>query len=533
MEQLIKFRMQASTLSLDEYRTFLCNVLDESTMSEFSCMIFNHLHQKSKQSEPSPSSGLQINKINHEISSIVSQRQLNDTESDSEGAETDDNASEAKTNINHITDVLIQEIASFLPFKSYSNFQSCNRSIFYATNTPSTLYELDDVVDIEACVGTDNNTKLKAFMKRFERIQKLTIDENNEEYIPLIQYRNLKHLYLCTPNDIEPYLAKNTINWSEIQTLYFDTADTDTELEILKRCKNLRTLIIEDCGSIEMSDQLADLDCLSNLQCFGLISCDIIDTRIVLKNISNTLLSLVIQPRVHNVDGLTFHHLIELHLIMPLPNNIMTIIKNTKHLKRLGITMNRRAKFTDFALAFRRIFELKTLEYCSIIVIETSDAILRELACLIETSFHNRRDRLKLKLNFALYNVSLEQNAIHRTVLRIFNTLCNWCKKDFMLLVELGHVHQSKELPALNQWLNDISSTFAVHADKRNYKHSRRWTKQRIVISNKCNIFDGYEERLIVPSWFLWCYAFIKVGHRTNLSECKSVLSFFCQYIEC
>eukprot|EP01083_Nonionella_stella_P272134 922593_1 len=131
MEQFIKFRLQADTLSLDEYRRFICNVLDDSNLQEFSSMIFGHFHQKwKKQTEEQPSNGLQMHQINHEISNIVSQRQMNETETEP-----------IRTDINHLTDVLIQEIASYLPFKSYSNFQSCCRSIFYAANTPSALYE--------------------------------------------------------------------------------------------------------------------------------------------------------------------------------------------------------------------------------------------------------------------------------------------------------------------------------------------------------------------------------------------------------
>eukprot|EP01083_Nonionella_stella_P130558 396227_1 len=144
MEQFIKFRLQAETLSLDEYRTLLCNVLDESNVEEFSRMIFNHFYHKwQKQTEKQPSTGLQMHQINHEISNIVSQRPMNNKETDSEDdhddvQETNNNLPQPiQTNINDLTDVLIQEIASYLPFKSYSNFQSCCRSIFYAANTPS------------------------------------------------------------------------------------------------------------------------------------------------------------------------------------------------------------------------------------------------------------------------------------------------------------------------------------------------------------------------------------------------------------
>eukprot|EP01083_Nonionella_stella_P065774 172614_1 len=130
MEQFIKFRLQADTLSLDEYRRFICNVLDDSNLQEFSSMIFGHFHQKwKKQTEEQPSNGLQMHHINHEISNIVSQRQMNETETDSEDDATNDKSPQPiRTDINHLTDVLIQKIASYLPFKSYSKFQSCCRS---------------------------------------------------------------------------------------------------------------------------------------------------------------------------------------------------------------------------------------------------------------------------------------------------------------------------------------------------------------------------------------------------------------------
>eukprot|EP01083_Nonionella_stella_P199378 731164_1 len=157
MEQFIKFRIQVDTLSLDEYRRFVWNVLDENNIQEFSSMIFKHLHQKwNKQTEEQPSNGLQIHQINHEISNIVSQRQITDTETaltDSPDDEITTSPQPIQTDINHLTDVLIQEISSYLPFKSYSNFQSCCRSIFYAANTPSTLYELDGTIDIEKHVN--------------------------------------------------------------------------------------------------------------------------------------------------------------------------------------------------------------------------------------------------------------------------------------------------------------------------------------------------------------------------------------------
>eukprot|EP01083_Nonionella_stella_P152556 489209_1 len=476
-------------------------------MEEFSCMIFNYLHQKwRKQTEEAPSNGLQINTINHEISNIVSHRQLNrnDTETDSHGDEPEPpNPLPIQTNINDLTDVLVQEIASYLPFKSYSNFQSCCRSIFYAANTPSALYELDDNIKIDGCINTANVYQRKAFMKRFERVQKLAVpysrssfDPNdNEEYIQLISFMNLKYLRLYFPVDIEPYVSKNMFKWNEIRTLDF-AGDTDNACEIIKRCTNLSTLVLNEINDDE--NKLANLNCLSNLQCLVLLQDMNVDTRIMLKNICNTLQSLTVTPSQHNLDGLPFPQLVELCLIDPEPNDLSSIIKRTKHLKRLRLSI--------FAIdhlyrdlkkfSFRSVFELDTLEYFYI------DCALSEASFLssvrsIETSFHQKRDTLKLKLTFRIAkkwkNSTLTPDKVHVAILRTFNTLCTWCTGDLMLLVEM-HSGEYKELKALNEWLNNISNAYFVHVDKALINK-----RQRVIIANKGNAFNGYEERLIAP----------------------------------
>eukprot|EP01083_Nonionella_stella_P253617 872498_1 len=190
MEQLIRFRLLTSTLSLDEYRSLLCNVLDDSNMDEFSSMIFNHFHTKLTQpnvEQTQTSSELQMDIINQHASSIISQRNLKQTIDNVQNEETN---SERTTptqplNMTDCADAIIREIASYLPFKSYSNFQSCSRSIFYAANSPSTLYEFDSNVDLAKCFNTENNHQIQLFMKRFERIQKLVVNGRNDKYIPL------------------------------------------------------------------------------------------------------------------------------------------------------------------------------------------------------------------------------------------------------------------------------------------------------------------------------------------------------------
>eukprot|EP01083_Nonionella_stella_P178299 629426_1 len=341
MEQLIKFRMQASTLSVQEYRTLLCNLLDETNMEEFSCMIFNHLYQKFTKQTKQPTldhlEGLQVDHINHEMSNIISQRE-------SKGVEIDDTPDKPSPplNISDLTDVLVQEIASFLPFKSYTNFQRCSRSIFYAANTPSTLYELEGQALKNSANPYQNMHQTKAFMKRFERIQKLTVSSSNESLIPLIQFKNLKHLMLYVrPDNFDEYLSKNVFNWNEIRTLRIYTGNTSNTMDVLTRCTNLVTLAIGrrlDDVNNTFSQRLTELRCLSTLQCLVLEPDTNIDARILLKNISNTLQALSIDSCKHKVDGMTFHNLVELHIYRTSSQEIVSILKTTKRLKRLFVS---------------------------------------------------------------------------------------------------------------------------------------------------------------------------------------------------
>eukprot|EP01083_Nonionella_stella_P175237 609713_1 len=425
MEQLIKFRIQADTLSLDEYRSLLCNVLNESTMPEFSCMIFNHLHQKWKNQTQN---GLQINTINHAISNIVSQRQMNDTETDSEDGETVDKSSQPiQTDINHLTDVLIQEIASYLPFKSYSNFQSCCRSIFHAANTPSTLYALDDNIDLDACINTENEHQIKSFMKRFERVQRLAIGvtAKNEKYIHLIhaQFKNVKHLKLYYIDNIESYV----FNWNEFRILHIAGKINDV-LTITKRCKNLSTLVLDWIQ--DEQNQLAELvGSRCNLQCLVLRCEAIVDTRVMLKKISNSLRSFSARLSLHNTDGMAFHNLVELYLIYPTPQGITSMLQATKNLKRLTLFMHPQRSSAGFASCFRKILELRTLEY---FCFRCGRELLLQYTRLIETSFHQKRDTLKLKLIVCTGIDEPTSDDIHGATLRILNTLYTWCTRDFM-----------------------------------------------------------------------------------------------------
>eukprot|EP01083_Nonionella_stella_P010886 30976_1 len=88
-------------------------------MEEFSCMIFNHLYQTFTKQTKRPTlyhlDGLHVDHTNHEMSNIISERESKRVEID----DTPDKPS-PPLNISDLTDVLVQQIASFLPFKSYT-----------------------------------------------------------------------------------------------------------------------------------------------------------------------------------------------------------------------------------------------------------------------------------------------------------------------------------------------------------------------------------------------------------------------------
>eukprot|EP01083_Nonionella_stella_P253616 872496_1 len=101
MEQLVRFRLLSSTLSLDEYRSLLCNVLHDTNMDEISSMIFNHFLTKlRKQNAEQTSNELQMSSINQEISSIISQRKSKQTSDNDNGQDVDTNSeSETQTQL--------------------------------------------------------------------------------------------------------------------------------------------------------------------------------------------------------------------------------------------------------------------------------------------------------------------------------------------------------------------------------------------------------------------------------------------------
>eukprot|EP01083_Nonionella_stella_P067752 179420_1 len=477
MEQLIKFRMQASTLRLNEYRSLLCNVLNETNMEEFSCMIFNHFTHR-KRNKQNKRQSLNIDAINDEISNIIHQR--DDSEED-----------EQPINLDHLTSALVQEIASFLPFKSYSKFQCCCRAIFYATNSPSTLYELDGTIDIGKCINAanaQNERQIQAFMKRFEGVQKLEITRMNEKYISCIRFRNLKELklYAMYGEEVKPYLSKNTFkfNWNEIRVLIV-RGNFKFALQIIKQCINLVVLHVGDVYDNQyntFSRQLAGLECLSNLQGLTLSVENGIDARIVLKNICNTLQSLNVYLGTQNIDGMTFHNLVELTLPNPIPSQIISIIRTTKHLKRLKLDDVEGGYFEN-NLVFRKIFELNKLEYLRI---ECRGGCLLPLIRLIETAFnkkgHSLTVELRIQLYFYLHTGNEEERCqsmtIHRAIVSLCHILCTWYANGFTLIIGFDAPFYSidnKESNAFNQWLEDISNTFSVHKIK---------LKERVIISN-------------------------------------------------
>eukprot|EP01083_Nonionella_stella_P160050 522814_1 len=480
-------------------------------MEEFSCMIFNHLYQKFTKQTKQPTldhlEGLQVDHINHEMSNIISQRE-------SKGVEIDDTPDKPPPSLNmsDLTDVLVQEIASFLPFKSYTNFQRCSRSIFYAANTPSTLYELEGQALKNSANPYQNMHQTKAFMKRFERIQKLTVSSSNESLIPLIQFKNLKHLMLYVRSDnFDEYLSKNVFNWNEIRTLRIYTGNTSNTMDVLTRCTNLVTLAIGrrlDDANNTFSQRLTELRCLSTLQCL-VLERDItnLDARILLKNISNKLQALSIHSCKHKVDGMTFHNLVELHIYRTSSQEIVSILKTTKRLKRLFVSFKLdlpdENKSADLKSNLHTIFGLDTLEYFGIEFRRIHRYNGDELSVLcrcIQTAFHKKRHKLKLEIR--AHTIYTKDNELHEPIASMWNTLCAWSTKHCMLTVTFC-VKVYEESSTLNQWLEGISNAVYVATDKKiGKRYGSSHLYRRVVIANKCNTFNGYVEQHMTPSRF-------------------------------
>eukprot|EP01083_Nonionella_stella_P056005 147683_1 len=493
MEQLIRFRLLTSTLSVDEYRSLLCNVLDDTNMNEFSSMIFHHFHVKlTKQNaeQTQTSNELQMSSINQEISRIISQRK---SQTVSRNVQDDDTNSESEPqtqlplNMTDCADAIIREIASYLPFKSYSNFQCGCRSIFYAANNPSALYELDGSIDLSKCFDTENMHQIRLFMKRFEGIQKLKVGGRNEKYIPLIQFRNLKRLSIFYPEqeEVERYLSSNMFNWNNITHL---NVMGNCTIEIIKRCKHLHTLNIADFYDDDDDDdegtvtrQLAELECMPNLYRLEMDGGMNINTRIVLKDMCNTLQSLSIWSEDHNLEGLTFRSLVELELKYPSPEDIISMITKTKQLKRLKVYTS---SDDSYDLACEKIFALDTLEYCYFGLVSGSD--ISQMSRWIESSFRKKRHILKLEIYCGKCNIPADQ--IYEAIVGLWNALNAWHTRHFMLVFRFRtNQEHARELTALNQWLDSVSNASSIFVNKISTTG-----EEKIIISNKWSVFIGY-----------------------------------------
>eukprot|EP01083_Nonionella_stella_P170576 580788_1 len=497
MEQLVRFRMLSSTLTLDEYRALLSTVLNENTMEEFSSMIFSHcLKQLQTQNGRN---GLQIDTINQEITDIVSERKLNQT-SDNSFAQDDatDNESEPLTIIG-CGNNLIQEIASYLPFKSYSNFQSCCRSIFYAANSPSSLYELHWNRDFQKRLDGHNKHQLQSFMKRFERVQKLYLYDQyslKTKYISMTRFTNLKHLAIeDSVNGINKYLSENILHWDIITHL--DLCNCDDALILIKRCKNLRSLGIAYFPSdvyfppgsgdkVTSNQQALDFECLSNLYALELGCYVYIDTRIVPKNICTTLQALTFYPKQHNLDGLAFDNLVELGLRMASSNDILSTIKRTKRLKCLQLFKPSFSRETDtsFGLAFEKILELSALEYCYVELDER--CFWPFIFCIdsIESALINKKDILKLEIDIKY--VELLSHKIYEAIVTIWKVFSCYAR-HFMLIFVFKKGKHTAVTESLNQWLNSTPNTLFVDTK----------TAGMVVVSNKLSarVFNEYSHQ--------------------------------------
>eukprot|EP01083_Nonionella_stella_P303520 1051048_1 len=472
-------------------------------MEEFSRMIFNHFYynyQKANQ----VSTALQIDTINQEISNIISQRKLKKTTACASDRDTTDDTTDNNhesdplepLNITQLADVMIQEIASYLPLKSYSKFQRCSRSIFYAANSPSALYEFDRSINLQQHSNTKNMQQMQSFMKRFSRIQKLRVNMFNEKFICLAQFRNLKHLQLVpSKNKAQQYLSQTIFSWDTITHL---DICCNYAFGIIKRCKYLRTLAIDefyDDEAATLSHKFAQLKCLPRLHGLVLRTGAIIDPRIVLKDVCESLQSLTICVGYHNVDGLIFNNLVDLGLQFPSSEAIVSIIKRTKHLKSLRLFP---FKATEYS-SFKHIFELSTLEYLFIQCDDSTEILT--LVQWIDASFFRKREKLKLEID--CYKCLALIGDVFESIARLWNTLYTFHSKHFMLIftycVPSTFDHDCLTIVLLKAFgpfgrsLNHLSEIFSVIRVPCNVGVYM----EKIIVSNKNSVFTGHSQAIM------------------------------------
>eukprot|EP01084_Bolivina_argentea_P069786 126908_1 len=329
MEELIKFRQFADKMSQDEFESIMPKITQILGKEELISLLFNHF-QDNINNFNNETTRAKLTKINQQISNntcIISLGEL--------------------PQIDKIPEAVINNIASYLDIRSYSQFERCNRTIFIAARSPYQPYtdkfRWSIIHYVRYC--TKNNIKIKK--NKFSRMQYLRYPLFAEciRHLSFDKLRELK-IDFTSIDDFNAYQSSysTNINLTSLRTLSIKgcqllPADEfnallpqATNLQILK-LDYIQTPIIHSINH-EIFKQLKGLSLTT-----GNSNWSLVPENVILDLCSSELISFYTDSDLTrlNMNCKRFPNLQELHLANNSNEKIIEQIIEFKYLKKIHL----------------------------------------------------------------------------------------------------------------------------------------------------------------------------------------------------
>ena len=161
MNDVIKFRLLADSLSDNEFNVFLSKLFNKFNKRQLILTSLFHLfNAQNRENQKKQTSNDQLLVTTDIISSIVKSRKMNDKQRSTSIA-TEQNKTLIPISITNLPSDIIGFCASFLEFDDYNSFQRCSRQIFIGCNDPNTISCIDNSKAINKLLESQQLTRAK------------------------------------------------------------------------------------------------------------------------------------------------------------------------------------------------------------------------------------------------------------------------------------------------------------------------------------------------------------------------------------
>lgn len=432
--------------------------------------------------------------------------------------------------LNKLPFAIIGDIASYLKFQDYTNFEKVCRQTYISCNNPSTLYQLDL---ISICTQKPINYLVNSLdyniRNKYSLIEELNVSVKYlTEYMKNIRneskYSNkLKSLRLfnCySMNTLNEFIENNNlINYQSITNLtcdYFVNVITALGVRIvqhfdsyqfysfLKRFNQLNTLRLVNVYTTDThnDDDHIISELFPNLTHFSVMHSESILINRIITLYGHQLQQLQIfnedmNNNIISIPNQGFPNLESLSFAPPPIHYIYRMLDKVKKLKRIGIALNYNQNMSSLDFEALIVTLIKTqplLEYLGFdIKIDQLPNYMNALRTALSQTWNIHKRKLKIGIHVHDCNVSIIKYAqLYMT--QIMNKLKRSNIENYMLFMKWFHTenyedqNEQQSIVDLNKMLRTLNLNYSAFYELRN-ENPRN---QLFVISNNDCTINGF-----------------------------------------